>query len=380
MNNNKRCGLANLGNTCYLNSLIQTFSNIPIFRDYIINEHELIKQFNFTDNFNENIKLINQSVIFQLYKIIYIQWNTDTKNIIPLKFKKCLQIKNDIFSSNLEQDVEEVFCFLIEAMHTETCYKIENFNKFNNIEINESIKKNWNTHSMIYNMFYGIHSETHFCKSCNYKNIHYIPSLSLILQIPTLNYSNINLLDCISIKSNIEPVTISLNQKQLMCNIIETNLLDEFIKYQKNPSFTLNDCFNEYNNDINLDFTCPSCNEKNMFSNSKIVIPPKILVIFIKRFVNINDDLIKKKNLIFFPFDLDINSIYNPGLDITDTNYKLVSVINHIGSNIETGHYTTYSLCDTDNNWYSYDDSCVRQISIDNIVTNNAYLLFYSKV
>ena len=36
MNNNMN-GLNNLGNTCYLNSIIQTFANIELFKKFLLN-------------------------------------------------------------------------------------------------------------------------------------------------------------------------------------------------------------------------------------------------------------------------------------------------------------------------------------------------------
>jgi ubiquitin carboxyl-terminal hydrolase 4/11/15 len=180
----KQCGLTNLGNTCYLNSLIQTLSNIPLFRDYIINENLLIQDFHFTDDLNKNFKLVNNSVLFQLYKIIFIQWNKNI-NIVPIKFKKCLEMKSDMFNGS-EQDVQEIFCFLIENIHLETCSVLQKKFNINNTKLLESINSNWSNYSKIYDIFYGMTSETQLCTSCNYSNINYVPCLSLILHIPTL--------------------------------------------------------------------------------------------------------------------------------------------------------------------------------------------------
>jgi ubiquitin C-terminal hydrolase len=372
----KECGLSNLGNTCYLNSLIQTFSNIPLFRDYIMNENNLMQDFHFTDDLNANIKMVNDSVLFQLYKIIYIQ-HTKNANIVPIKFKKCLEKKSNLFNGS-EQDVQEIFSLLIEIMHSETNYDLQNQINVSNQELLKSININWSKYSKIYEMFYGMNSETHYCTSCDYKDIKYIPSLSLILRIPKLNHSNLNLQKCITIKSNIRNIKISKNQKKIMLATLSQKFKDNIIENNKCPSFTLYDCFNEYNKINNIDFSCPLCSRNNIVSKSKIVLTPNILVIFISRFETFNSMLIKKKNLIEFPFTIDINSITDTSEQKTE--YKLISVINHLGNDIETGHYTTFALCDKDNKWYSYNDNLVKQISSYNIITNNAYLLFYSKL
>jgi uncharacterized UBP type Zn finger protein len=62
---------------------------------------------------------------------------------------------------------------------------------------------------------------------------------------------------------------------------------------------------------------------------------------------------------------------------INNTKYKLISVINHIGNNSEYGHYTTFALSEYDDNWYCFDDKDVSLIFPEDIITSNAYFLFY---
>ena len=57
--------------------------------------------------------------------------------------------------------------------------------------------------------------------------------------------------------------------------------------------------------------------------------------------------------------------------------YDIFAVSEHYGNRGE-GHYT--AICkNIDGNWYSYDDSSCSASSESNVVTKNAYVLFYRR-
>ena len=56
--------------------------------------------------------------------------------------------------------------------------------------------------------------------------------------------------------------------------------------------------------------------------------------------------------------------------------YDLYAVVNHRG-NLGHGHYT--ALCKNDNSWHCFNDKNVTPIEKKDIITENAYLLFYRK-
>ena len=56
--------------------------------------------------------------------------------------------------------------------------------------------------------------------------------------------------------------------------------------------------------------------------------------------------------------------------------YDLYAISNHIG-NINNGHYYSFVKSLSNNNWYIIDDNNITQINESNIITDNAYILFY---
>ena len=56
--------------------------------------------------------------------------------------------------------------------------------------------------------------------------------------------------------------------------------------------------------------------------------------------------------------------------------YDLFAVTNHYGV-MGGGHYVALAKNSTTGQWHSYDDHTVRDVREDQVVTHNAYLLFY---
>lgn len=56
--------------------------------------------------------------------------------------------------------------------------------------------------------------------------------------------------------------------------------------------------------------------------------------------------------------------------------YDLYAITNHYGS-LGFGHYTAYG--NNNNKWLCYDDSSVRDIHEDQLVSEASYILFYKR-
>ncbi|XP_035251459.1 ubiquitin carboxyl-terminal hydrolase 3-like isoform X2 [Anguilla anguilla] len=59
--------------------------------------------------------------------------------------------------------------------------------------------------------------------------------------------------------------------------------------------------------------------------------------------------------------------------------YRITSVLSHIGSNMRHGHYICES-CDCNTHWLSFDNERVQQLDQKSVLrqrSNSAYILFY---
>ena len=59
--------------------------------------------------------------------------------------------------------------------------------------------------------------------------------------------------------------------------------------------------------------------------------------------------------------------------------YDLYAVCNHHGSDLQSGHYTATCKNPTDGQWYHFDDVHTRVLDKRDVVTVDAYILFYQR-
>jgi len=343
MNNNEKyenkglSGLANLGNTCFINSCIQIISHTYELNE-LLNNGNILKKIK---NKYESALLVEWN---NLRKILW------EKNCIisPNKFIKTIQkvaeIKEmDIFTGYSQNDVSEFLLFLIDCFHNSLSREIKmNISGYPENETDELAINCFNMiinmytkeYSEIWNMFYGVH-------------------VSQIISMETGN----------KIKQTPEPYFM-----------IDLPIPRE----NKNPS--LIDCLNLYIEgeelkDENAWFNDETKEKMNIKKKILFWSFPTILVIDFKRFNSRNQ---KNQILIDFPLDdLDLSS-YVIGYKKQSYIYELYGICNHSG-NVFGGHYTCY-VKNANGKWYHFNDTNVTEVSlIQAMISAKAYVLFYRK-
>ena len=170
---------------------------------------------------------------------------------------------------------------------------------------------------------------------------------------------------------------VSINLFQCITCNKETIKFEPFNTIQlpiKTTPQLLSDSLDIYFTSYNiLDRTCPSCNNSGCHVEHSIFTLPNYLIIQLKRFHNHQH---KINTLIDFPLDdLDLTKyITKKKNDPNHYIYSLYAVNNHSG-NTQQGHY--YTFFKNHDNWYQSNDSIITKIPHNNIVTPNAYILFY---
>ena len=187
-------------------------------------------------------------------------------------------------------------------------------------------------------------------------------------------------------KEGIEPIIIEKSDKleKIMTGKIEEeyfkkNNLDKNDK-EKNEKKNMNlyELLNNFNQieklSKNNEWLCPKC-KMNQLANKKIELYSisEIVIIHLKRFRNNK----KIETYIDFPIEnLDLTP-YLPNKNEKYI-YDLFAVANHVGG-LHGGHYFAYCKNYIENEWYEFNDSNVDKIDKNKIVTENAYVLFYSR-
>jgi len=328
-------GIVNLGNTCYMNSAIQCLSNTIELTDFFLTKK-------YMNNINTNHKCVN--IVHEWYRLLEGIWSENC-TISPNSFNKLVKKLAIDYGLNLnfshlsQNDVHEFLIFLIDNMHEVLSKKVE-------INITGKVKndldklaaeamKTWKLHfkdnySKIIDLFYGQLIST-IETSDNVLSRTYDPTCFFMLPIP--NNKTPTIYDCFDLFCASEELTGD----------------------------------NKY-----------KCDKTNEYYDAKKSIRvwtfPKILIVCFKRFTNIGNKIV---NTIDFPLEnLNLNK-YCDGYKKYKSFYNLYGICNHSGS-LGGGHY--YAYCkNTNGQWYNYNDSTVTKIEPEDLITKNAYCLFYKK-
>jgi ubiquitin carboxyl-terminal hydrolase 8 len=331
-------GLANLGNTCFINSCMQIISHTYELNDFL--DKEVYKN---------NLKNKSDSVLLLEWDNLRKMLWTDNCIISPGKFIHSVQMVAkskgaNLFTGYSQNDVQEFFLFLIDCFHNSVSKEIkmsitgkpENETDQVAIQCFEMIQNMYSKdYSEIWNLFYAIHvSEISELETGEKIKMNPEPFFVIDLPIPPNNKSP-SLVDCLNY-------------------YIEGEVLDGD-----------NAWFNEKTgNKINI-------RKKIQFWSF-----PTILTIDLKRF---NNNSQKNQILVTFPVDevLDL-SPYVIGYKKESFQYELYGVCNHSGG-VMGGHYTAY-VKNANGKWYHFNDTNVSEVGMSNtIISPKAYLLFYRK-
>ena len=326
-------GLANLGNTCFINSCMQILSHT----------YELDNILNSTTYKAKLNNVFDSIILLEWDELRKMLWSSNCI-VSPSKFISCIHKlakhkKATLFTDYSQNDVAEFLIFIIDCFHLALTRHVTMSIKGTPdsetdelaIQCFQTISQMYsNDYSEIWNMFYGIHVSVLINTSTqDVISKKPEPYFTIDLPIPQ-NKKILSLLDCMNLYIEGE--------------IIE----DVFVETTQSKE---------------------TVQKKIQFWSF-----PQILVIVFKRFNSRNQ---KNQILIDFPVEnLDLSK-YSVGYSQTTFKYDLYGICNHSGS-VFGGHYTSF-IKNANGNWYHFNDTNVNRVLETDIITPKAYCLFYRK-
>lgn len=407
-------GLQNLGNTCYINSALQCLNCLPLFTsslrqffsdkarkygetfEWIANnsvlETSLLESFylmlellSYQYPILSKDKTSTQSVINSEHKLLigYESDNqSDEESIDPIgdydtpsdmessstnsssfegnkmeelnntlvRFRKCSGDKLDPkYHTDQLQDINEFITHLLEAIHQQLKQVSLSENNTYGIETNRRDHMEWSTYfknnqSCVVDSFDGLFKIARTCPSG-----HTFLSYEIFRTL-TLHFKNDN-------------------EKQVS--------LSSLLKNLKMPEM--------------IECRCSSCGgkENKLFKQvSDVYLLPQYLIITLGRFQGATNGSKnswwgqKIKTRVRFPTDrLDMSAYFDIAPNQDHPLYNLVAVSNHKGSSLHGGHYFSYVRASINSStWILLNDTLIKTVHKNSIITNQAYMLFYERV
>ncbi|XP_029316647.1 ubiquitin carboxyl-terminal hydrolase 8 [Cottoperca gobio] len=330
-------GLRNMGNTCYMNSILQCLCNTPPMAEYFNNNYymEDINRYNILGHKGE--------VAEEFGVIMKALWAGLYKCISPRDFKITIGKINDQFAGYDQQDSQELLLFLMDGLH-EDLNKADNRKRYkeeenDHLDDQTAADLAWSKHkllneSIIVALFQGQFKSTVQCLTCHRKSRTF--ETFMYLSLPLASTSKCSLQDCLRLFSKEEKLT-----------------------------------------DNNKVF-CRHC-KAHRDSTKKLEIwkVPPIVLVHLKRFSYEGRWKQKLQTSVDFPLEtLDLlQYVIGPKQNLK--RYSLYGVSNHYGG-LDGGHYTAYCKNAPKQRWYKFDDHEVTEISTSSVKSSAAYILFYS--
>lgn len=183
------CGIKNLGNTCFMNSVLQCLCNCKPLRDYFVNGKYAM------DINRKNPLGFEGRIAEHFASIVSAIWSGQCKLIAPKRFKETIGTFNSQFLSFEQQDAQEFLLFLLDGLHEDlnkVSQRPKKIPEIDNEKMDDSTAAhyNWQNHmllnnSIIVDLFQGQFKSTLLCLSCNKKSVKFEAFMYLTLPVPS---------------------------------------------------------------------------------------------------------------------------------------------------------------------------------------------------
>ncbi|KAF8393137.1 hypothetical protein HHK36_021378 [Tetracentron sinense] len=373
-------GLNNLGNTCFLNSILQALLHTPPLRNYFLsdrhNRYECQQKKNFSNaskkisTSNDNGKNSRLCLACDMDAMFSAAFSGDRSPYSPARFLYSWWQHAANLASYEQQDAHEFFISMLDGIHE----KVEKDQGKPQSQGNGDC-------CIAHRVFSGILRSDVTCTACGFTSTTYDP--------------------CVDISLDLEPnqggSKMASTKSHYSCNVE----LDSTISSQSFGISTLVGCLDRFTRPEKLGsdqkFFCQQCQmRQESLKQMSIRKLPLVSCFHIKRFEHSSIRNMSRKvdRYLQFPFSLNMAPYLSSSIlrsrfgnrmftfdgdeqyasNELSSEFELFAVITHTGK-LDAGHYVTYLRLS--NQWYKCDDAWITQVSEDLVRAAQGYMMFY---